>query len=344
MQKELRGMKMSNKNKTEITIETHRTFIVRRRPSLTYAWCDGCAATVNFASPEDAAQLAGSSAREIYRAVEAGQLHFIEAGDRLLRVCLDSLLPAGTQAMPTRHLDAATDSPLPVEEGLTLPLTEMMSETVVETIHPDGSTSRKKAWTLTREAFDLLLASLDADRELAAHKYELIRAKLLKYFECRGCLSPEDLADDTINRVARRLYEGRQIQTAEPASYFYGVARNVLREYWVSPEREFTTLESLPSLMHSHTDVLRHQAAESEHRHVEHRLDRLAACLSQLPAESRELILDYYQGERGERISHRKQMAERLGIPQNALRIRVHRIRERLERSFSEQLRQSHAP
>jgi DNA-directed RNA polymerase specialized sigma24 family protein len=37
-------------------------------------------------------------------------------------------------------------------------------------------------------------------------------------------------------------------------------------------------------------------------------------------------------------------MAERLGIPQNALRIRMHRIRERLERRFSEQLRQSHAP
>src|SRR4051794_9761305 len=155
MQKEIRGMKMSNKNKTEITIETHRTFIVRRRPNRIYAWCAGCATTVSFASPEDAAQLAGSSAREIYRAVEAGQLHFIEAGDRWLRVCLDSLLPESPQAMQTRHTDAAADSPLPVEEELTLPLTEMMSETVVEIIHPDGSTSHKKVWTLTREAFDL---------------------------------------------------------------------------------------------------------------------------------------------------------------------------------------------
>lgn len=333
---------MSNKNKTEITIETHRTFIVRRRPNLIQAWCAGCAATVSFASPEDAAQFAGSSAREIYRAVEAGQLHFIEAGDRLLRVCIESLLPEGTQAMPMRHLDAAADSPLPGEDGLQLPLTEMMSETVVEIIHPDGSTSHKKAWMLTREAFDLLLANLDADREIAARKYEIIRAKLLKYFECRGCPSPEDLTDDTINRVARRLYEGRQIWTIEPASYFYGVARNVLREYWASPEREFATLESLPPV-HPYTGALRHQEVEREQLNLERRLDWLAACLNQLPAESRELILDYYQGEKGERIRHRKQMAERLGIPQNALRIRVHRIRERLERSFSEQLRQSHA-
>jgi RNA polymerase sigma factor (sigma-70 family) len=337
-------MSNNNKNKTEITIETHRTFIVRRRPNLTQAWCAGCAATVSFASPEDAAQLAGSSAREIYRAVEAGQLHFIEAGDRLLRICVASLLPEGTTvAMQTLHLDAAADSQSPGEGSLTLPLTEMMSETVCETIHPDGSTSRKKAWMLTREAFDLLLASLDADRDLAARKYEIIRAKMLKYFECRGCLVPEDLTDDTINRVARRLYEGRQIWTTEPASYFYGVARNVLREYWASPEREFATLESLPSLVHPHTDARRLKEAEREQGHVERRLDWLATCLGQLPAESRELILAYYQGEKGERIRHRKQMAERMGIPQNALRIRVHRIRERLEHSFSEQLRQSHA-
>jgi RNA polymerase sigma factor (sigma-70 family) len=336
-------MKMSNKNKTEITIETHRTFIVRRRPNLIQAWCAGCDANISFASPEDAAQLVGSSAREIYRAIEAGQLHFIETGDRLLRVCLDSLLPAGTGAMQPRPTDAAADRPLPVEEELTLPLTEMTSETVFETVYPDGSISRKKVWRLTREAFDLLLASLDADRDHAARKYEIIRARLLKYFECRGCPLPEDLTDDTINRVARRLYEGRQIWSTEPTSYFYGVARNVLREYWASPEREFATLDALPPLAHPHTETLRHQEAEGEQAHIERRLDWLADCLSQLPAESRALILDYYQGERGERIRHRKQMAERLGIPQNALRIRVHRIRERLERSFSKQFRQSHA-
>lgn len=334
---------MSNKSKTEITIETHRTFIVRRRTSLTYAWCAGCAATVSFASPEDAAQLAGGSAREIYRGVEAGQLHFIETGDRRLQVCIDSLLPAGTEVRPARQLYQAADGPLSVEETLTLPLTEIMSETVFETVHPDGSTSRKKAWVLTREALDLLLLSLDADRDLAACKYEKMRVRLLKYFECRGCRSPEDLADDTINRVARRLYEGRQIWTTEPASYFYGVARNVLREYWASPERAFATLEALPPLAHPHTEARKHQASDGEQEGVERHLERLADCLNQLPAESRKLILDYYEGEKGERIQRRKQMADRLGIPQNALRIRVHRIRERLERHFSQSLRPSQA-
>jgi RNA polymerase sigma factor (sigma-70 family) len=340
MQKNLR-LNMSNKSKTEITIETHRTFIVRRRPQLTPAWCAGCAAVVSFTSPEDAAQITGGSRRDIYRAIEAGQLHFIETTDRSLRVCLASLLPEASVTLAPQHLDLADGQPAD-ETAIALPLTELMSKTVLETVHPDGSASRKKAWRLTREAFDMLLASLDADRERAAERYEMIRARLLKFFECRGCPQPEDLTDDTINRVTRRLYEGQQIWTAEPASYFYGVARNVLREYWASPEREFATLDALPPA-HPYIDALKQQEIDSQRLHAERRLDWLVACLDQLPAESRALILDYYQGDHRERIRHRRQMAERLGIPPNALRIRVHRIRARLECLFTEQLRGSHA-
>lgn len=201
----------------------------------------------------------------------------------------------------------------------------------------------KKSWRLTREAFDLLLASLDPDRERAARRYEMIRAKLLKFFECRGCPLAEDLTDETINRVARRLSEGRRIWAAEPASYFYGVARNVLKEYWASPEREFAPLDVVPPPSHPCADALKHQEAEHQRLHLERRLDWLAAGLDQLPAESRELILDYYRGDHRERIRHRKQIAERLGIPPNTLRLRVHRIRERLERHFGERLRGSHA-
>jgi RNA polymerase sigma factor (sigma-70 family) len=332
MQKNL-GIKMTNKSKTEITIETQRTFIIRRRPSLTPSFCDACKAITRFASPEDAAPLTGSSAREIYRAVEAGQLHFMETSERRLRVCLNSLLSVATDesvVTPPEWLTPAELQAAPDESILTLPGSEVVSDTTLEIVHPDGSRFRKKMWSLTREAFDLLLAKLDADRDIAARKYETLRAKLVKYFECRSCLVPEELADDTINRVTRRLYEGCEIWATEPASYFYGVARNVLKEYWASPEREFTTLESLSP----HGHPYKPSAVEDEQADLEDNLSGLAACLDQLPPESRELILSYYQGDKCERIRHRKQMAEQLGIPPNALRIRVHRIRERLEQSF----------
>ena len=330
---------MTKNSKTEITIETHRTLVVRRRPNFVTARCAACAVDVAFASPEDAARLTGVGAREIYRAVEEGQLHFIETGNRQLRVCMTSLLGAGgTETGRTRLIEAPErDGPSQAAEP-----PAAVAEKAMKVVNPDGSTSRKRIWTLTAEAFDLLLSRLDPDRDTAATRYELIRAKLMKYLECRGCASPEELADETINRVARRLHEGKQIWTAEPGSYFYGVARNVLREYWTAPERDFAHLESLPPAAHPSGDLRKQQEAECERSDVEAQLDSLGACLEQLPADSRDLILEYYRGERAQRILSRKQMAERLGIPANALRIRVHRIRERLERSFNEYVRHPH--
>ena len=62
----------------------------------------------------------------------------------------------------------------------------------------------KTEWILTKESFDTLLAWLDANPDAAARKYEQIRTRLIKIFVCRGCLESEDLADETIDRVARR--------------------------------------------------------------------------------------------------------------------------------------------
>ena len=43
-------------------------------------------------------------------------------------------------------------------------------------------------------------------------------------------MPPEDCADETIDRVARRLAGGERIRTGDPISYFRGVARNVWHE------------------------------------------------------------------------------------------------------------------
>ena len=58
---------------------------------------------------------------------------------------------------------------------------------------------------LSQEAFDRLLAWLNPNRALAGEKYEEIRRRLIKIFTCRGCTCPEVLADETINRVARKV-------------------------------------------------------------------------------------------------------------------------------------------
>lgn len=54
-------------------------------------WCERCDSAVNWLTPEQAAAVAGLSPRQIYRLVEAAELHFAELSDRSLRICAASL-------------------------------------------------------------------------------------------------------------------------------------------------------------------------------------------------------------------------------------------------------------
>ena len=65
---------------------------------------------------------------------------------------------------------------------------------------------------------------------------------------------------------------------------------------------------------------------------VEQHYACLEKCLTQLTDPNRELVLEYYQQEKRAKIDHRAELAKRLGIAANALRIRAHRIRQVLEK------------
>lgn len=180
----------------------------------------------------------------------------------------------------------------------------------------DPSPLPKNKWALTQTAFDLLLSRLDLDRQQAGAKYESLRRKLMKFFEWRGCNFPEDLADETINRVAMNLEAGEKIDHFE--AYCAGVARHVFLESLRARRRE-EGLKSLPNSAAVSSD-------ESGRR-----WDCLERCLRQLPSESFQLIVQYYQENQGARIKARRDLAAQLNLPMNALRIRAHRIRAALE-------------
>lgn len=188
--------------------------------------------------------------------------------------------------------------------------------------------SRRAAnWNLDAEAFDRLLLFLDPDREAAAVKYEDVRRRLVKLFSWRGCSAPEEYADRTMDRVARRILEGADVRVAEPYQYFHGVALNVLREHWRGPER------ATQSLADRHGEGLAAVEAEvdqeAERQTSERQLTCLESCLETLPPRQRALLIEYHAGMR--QIERRRVLAESLGIPLNALRIRAHRIRTAVE-------------
>jgi DNA-directed RNA polymerase specialized sigma24 family protein len=184
-------------------------------------------------------------------------------------------------------------------------------------------------WTLTQHAFDNLLTCLSPDRDEAGRQYENSRARLVRFFESRSIDSAEARADDTINRVARRIDEGKQIDNL--MAYLYRTAYLVFLEALKEPEHTEIDLEIAPAI----TPEPAFEDSEEERR--QRCFDE---CLHKLTSENRELILGYYQDDGGGKIEFRKQLADTLRIPLNALRIRAHRIRMNLERCIDDCLGQ----
>ena len=174
-----------------------------------------------------------------------------------------------------------------------------------------------RKWTLTQEAFDKLLHALDGERERAGNIYQETRSNLIRFFEWRGCPFPEDHADETINRVAKRISQGEEVR--EPAKYFFGVARLLFLEIQKERAREVHALDNLPETDSSSSDS------------DETRIDCLRHCLKGISPDQRELIVGYYQGEKGDKIRNRQGLSERLRIPINTLRMRALRLRDTLE-------------
>jgi DNA-directed RNA polymerase specialized sigma24 family protein len=142
----------------------------------------------------------------------------------------------------------------------------------------------------------------------------------------RGCPFPDEPADETINRVAHKIEDGLGLSGDSIHRYFHGAARMLAKETFKKRSREQSELSLRFPLVLGEDDDHGRQA----------RLECLRSCMSGLSPEECELLLQYYRGEKGEKIRNRKELADRLNIPMNALRIRVHRLREELERCMEE--------
>jgi len=191
----------------------------------------------------------------------------------------------------------------------------------------------RRRWGLTQQSFDSLLAALAPDRTVAGEKYETLRRRLIQFFAWEAIPSPEDAADLSLDRVAKRLAGGEEIDNIE--HYVFGVARYVLIE-----EKQDVRLKSIAI----RNAVKEPAALEPEAAEPEPVQQCLEHCLAELPPESSSLLTAYYSGEKSARIQQRKVLAAGLGLEMNALRNRALRLRERLEACIENCLRVSRRP
>jgi DNA-directed RNA polymerase specialized sigma24 family protein len=188
----------------------------------------------------------------------------------------------------------------------------------------DNPPQPKEKWVLTQEAFDRLLSWLDPDRERAGEKYEKIRSRLIKRFRQLGCAEPEEAANEAIDRVAKKLPEIIETYKGDPMPYFFSVAHYVHMEYLKRP-----MAVPLPETDLSHPDLPRTPGEVDDDELLD---SCLRHCMEHLTQHSREMILQYYYGERQIKIRLRKELSERMGIKLTNLRLKAQRVRADLKK------------
>ncbi len=197
-----------------------------------------------------------------------------------------------------------------------------------------GATPAPERGFLTERSWDDLLDFLDPERppkqgpdrdEVAQARYVEIVQKLVCFFAGRGCRDAEDLALECVLRVAGKCRDVDTSAYPNRTGYFYGVARNVLRESWRDEARESTKRDALKREL-ARLGILDPQAwSRKEAVHA-----CLERCLAELSHGARRLILSYYGEEGGAKIESHRKLADEFGKSLNALRIEVHRIRATL--------------
>ena len=169
-----------------------------------------------------------------------------------------------------------------------------------------------------REAhsFGDLLSLLHDDPLVAEQLYRDLRRQLLRFLS-RACREPEDAVQEVFVRGMGRISAGTPLGEYGARAYFFGIARNVIREEWKPKRRREQQIA--PEAW----DLRRSAGREAERTEAAVELEQT---LNRLDAPEREFLLRYVDEGPGD-------LARELGKSVQNVRVMAFRIRERLRAS-----------
>lgn len=172
----------------------------------------------------------------------------------------------------------------------------------------------------TKENFEALLSCLSPDREEAGKIYEHIRNKLQVFFDIRGCSDIEGLTDETFSRVVKKIGELDLSQGNKFTTIFYGFAHNVYLEFR-KQERRIVPLDEAVNVTF-------------ERKSSDIKYEILDKCLNNLNPSDKDLILEYYIGDKSGKFEIRRSLAEKFNLSMGAMHTKLHRLRKSLKSCF----------
>jgi hypothetical protein len=157
-----------------------------------------------------------------------------------------------------------------------------------------------------------------------------LEKRLVAFFRFRFAAQAEALADQALDRLARRLSDGTAVDSLE--SYVLGIARLLVLE-----EENRQRKERLGAV-----EAMRNLELHRWDGEADPAIPALRACLASLGEEGANFILSYYAADDGAaRIERRQRMAAASGMTLNALRNRALRLRLSLEKCVRGRLQES---
>ena len=83
---------MMQKTKEFITYEKRQRTVIGKTRRMAYTWCSKCEKNSLMLLPDEAATFRGVTPRKVYKEIENGELHFEEAPDGKILICLPDFI------------------------------------------------------------------------------------------------------------------------------------------------------------------------------------------------------------------------------------------------------------
>ncbi len=166
------------------------------------------------------------------------------------------------------------------------------------------------------DRFSHLFGSTPKDVESG---YDELRRKLVRFFQSKRVSDPDLLADETIARAVKRVMSGAEVNP-NIGAFCHGIAKFVLLEE--SKKRPSLSIEDTGEPSPAPRPGLNNLESAEFLRDV----------LGSVPEEDAAVFVEYHQGDR-------RSLCDRLRTTENALRIRIARIKSKLNEAISPKTR-----
>jgi DNA-directed RNA polymerase specialized sigma24 family protein len=175
---------------------------------------------------------------------------------------------------------------------------------------------------MTEESLKILLANLSSNPNEAAAAYTNLRNSLVRFFQLKGDFDADEAADSTLDRVALKLSQSTEVTNV--TSYGFGVARLIFLERLRISEKN----------KKAHDGFYNDQKRDEADNYSVFR-----ECFEKLQQKEKEILEDYFADmPSSDLMIYREKLSAKYDISLNNLRIKVFRLRRRLDDCLKQKL------